>query len=170
MYVCVCGGGGGSLCCKGLAHCVPCIISQLPIRSSSFNINYFLLQLALMRVFYIPFLTGKAFIRRTEDYTILVMSNLRRYLKFMVVTIHRVPYLTVRTVFNIRNMFLSNGGVDNNIIHNLTYVLVKLHTQEESLYYHATFGIYFHNPCQRFTQLLICKFLHVFKSHKLYPM
>ena len=47
--------------------------------------------------------------------------------------------------FNIINMFFSGGGVKNNIVHQLVYGLVKLYVHEDSMYYHATYEIYFYN-------------------------
>ena len=46
---------------------------------------------------------------------------------------------------NFRDAFFCGGGVHNKIFHQLVYSLVKLHVHEDSMYYHATSGIDFHN-------------------------
>ena len=53
--------------------------------------------------------------------------------------------------FHFRNMFFSSGGANDDIVHQFIYGIFKLHIYEESLYYHATSGIYFHIPFKRFT-------------------
>ena len=55
--------------------------------------------------------------------------------------------------FNLSNILFRGGCVNNIILHQIIYGIVKLNFHEDSLYYHATSGIDFHNP---FNYLLKC--------------
>ena len=69
---------------------------------------------------------------------------------------------------NLNNMFFGGGGAHNKISHQLIYIIVELHTYEDSFYYHPYSGIDFHKPFYIFTQMITCTDWYVFNSNKIY--
>ena len=48
--------------------------------------------------------------------------------------------------FNFRNILFCGRGVHNYIVHKIIYSIVKLYVHDDSIYFNANSGIYFHNP------------------------
>ena len=87
-----------------IVYLTVCYDNQLAV---FFLSKLFLTTISIGEIFSdIPFLTGEAFIHRTEKYRMLVMRRLWSYLKGIVVTMHMLLSLTVRIVLSISVTFL----------------------------------------------------------------
>ena len=76
----------------------------------------------------------------------LVMRSLWRYLKGnRGDNASGALFECVDGSLNFSNMFFGFGGVHNAISHLSVYGIAKFHIHMDILYYHATYGIYFHN-------------------------
>ena len=70
--------------------------------------------------------------------------------------------------FNLSKTFIRKGGVDNIIFHQITFGIVIIHSHKDNIYYHATSGIYLHNPLKIFNKLISHMGWHMLDSQKLY--